>query len=121
MSTEQIAETSAVLTWLSQNHPELHAVAELDREWTWLPVDLRGDENKPVRESIKAFGFRFANHGHPLPSGKVGTWAHHGVKPTPFHRSASRKSRPSDRTASPVPVRLSDDELLRVLGDNPQL
>lgn len=75
-----------VLQWLHVNHPDLHARAVVERAWVWLPVDLRGDHNKPVRESIKAFGFRFCKRGHPLPDGQTGTWAHSGVHPMPFKR-----------------------------------
>lgn len=83
-----------VLEWLLENHPQLHANAELDREWIWLPVDLRGEHNKAVRESIgrKGVGFIFCPKGHPLPSGQVGTWAHHCTKPIPFKRRGSKLS-----------------------------
>lgn len=81
------------LEWLQENHPPLHEVAELDREWIWLPVDLRGAENKAIRESIgrKGAGFRFAPNGHPLPSGKIGTWGHSCEHPTPNKRRHKAK------------------------------
>lgn len=68
---------NTVLDWLHAVHPELHPRAVIDRHWVWLAVDLRGDHNKPVRESIKAYGFIFAAKGHTLPDGQTGTWAHH--------------------------------------------
>lgn len=78
-------QQTEVLHWLATNHPALHAVAEIERAWIWLPVDLRGDE--PTRTSIKTYGFIFSKHGgHPLPSGKVGTWGHSCMKPAPFYR-----------------------------------
>jgi len=96
---------SQVLAWLREHHPELHAVAELERDWCWLSVDLRGDHNKAVRESIKQYGFAYKRRGvHILPSGKGGTWSHSCEKPLRFvkrrghgggsrgHKSESRES-----------------------------
>jgi hypothetical protein len=76
-----------VLVWLA-----MFAVAELDRNWVWLPVDLRGESNRELREELKTFGFRFAKHGHPLSSGAIGTWAHHCDRPMPFKRRGSSQS-----------------------------
>ncbi len=99
-----------VLKWLHENHPRLHSVAELERDWVWLVVDLRGDHNKPTRESIKAFGFRFHfRGGHALPSGKVGTWAHSCMKPMGFHKGKHKRNNSDD--SSPI----SDDELLQLI------
>lgn len=81
-----------VLEWLAENHPEQAMVAELDRAWVWLPVDLRGDHNRELREDLKGFGFKYAKHGHPLPSGATGTWAHHCDRPMPFKRRGGGKS-----------------------------
>jgi hypothetical protein len=78
-----------VLEWLQEHYPQLHEVAELDRNWVWLPVDLRGDEWKEVREALKEFGFRFAKRGHVLPSGNTGTWAHSCDKPIAFKRKGN--------------------------------
>ena len=75
-----------------ESHPELHRTAELDRNWVWLPVDLRGDDNKPTREALKEFGFRFAKRGHALPSGATGTWAHCCEVPMRFTRKGGSKS-----------------------------
>ncbi len=82
---------SEVLGWLAANWPDLHEVAETERAWVWLPVDLRGDHNKAKREALKEFGFRFAFRGHPLPSGKNGTWGHCCMRPMPFKRKGQRK------------------------------
>lgn len=75
-----------VLEWLADTHSELHGAAEIDRDWIWLPVDLRDDPE--TRASIKEFGFRFAKRGHALPSGRVGTWGHACSHPIPFKRGA---------------------------------
>ena len=81
------------LEWLHANHPDLHAVAELDREWVWIVKDFRGDHNKSQRESIKEFGFKFAIKGHALPSGNLAYWAYSCVSPTRFiHRGKGGKS-----------------------------
>lgn len=73
-----------VLEWLQQNHPEIHATCEVDRDWVWITANLR--ELPAVRQSIKEQGFRFAAKGHALPCGKSGTWAHHCEKPIGFRR-----------------------------------
>jgi hypothetical protein len=76
---------TSVLHWLLTNHPELHRVAELDRTWLWLPIDLSGEANHATRESLKAFGFHFKRSGvHKLPSGKDGTWSHSCSMPIRF-------------------------------------
>jgi len=96
--------TTEVLDWLFKHHPELHKTAELDRHWIWLVADLRGDQNKAVRDSLKEFGFRFAKNGHTLPSGHNSNWAHSCDVPTRFkHRgnkgnNASRKTNTNDDT-----------------------
>lgn len=82
----QRVPTDDVLEWLEEHHPDMAEIAEPDRSWVWLPVDLRGEKNKALRESLKAFGFRWAKHGHPLPSGRTGTWGHAADKPIPFIR-----------------------------------
>lgn len=87
---ERIPQTE-VLAWLQQNHPRLHKAAEIERDWVWIAADLRGDNNKPTRESIKEYGFIFSRKGgHPLPSGKMGTWAHACEKPIRFKRNGSK-------------------------------
>ncbi len=73
-----------VLAWLASNYPSLHALAEIERNWIWLAVDLRGEENKATRDAIGVYGFRFAGRGHPLASGKTGTWSHSCEKPMPY-------------------------------------
>ena len=88
-----------VLAWLAENHPALHAVAELERSRCWLPVDLRGDHNKPARESIKNYGFIYSRKGgHALPSGKLGTWGHACTAPLPFYRKGKGKPAPTTET-----------------------
>jgi len=81
-----------VLEWLHTNHPRLHATAEVERDWLWLVCDLRGENNRPTRDSIKAFGFRFAKKGHTLPSGKLAMWGHSCLRPTRFH--GKKKNQP---------------------------
>ncbi len=98
MSTETaekpVVTAAEVMDWLIDNHPQL-AGAELDRKWVWLAVDLRGESNRELREELKAFGFRFAKHGHPLPSGATGTWAHHCDRPMPFKRRGGGSTEPN--------------------------
>jgi hypothetical protein len=74
-----------VLEFLMKNHPDLHAKVEIERDWIWLAdVNLSGEANKPVRESLKAFGFQYKFSGdHPLPSGKTSRWSHHCLRPIP--------------------------------------
>lgn len=80
------------LAWLTEHHPELRAVAEIDRNWVWLCCDLRGDE--ATRKSLKEFGFVFSRRGgHPLPSGKVGTWGNSCTHPLPFYRKKMEPTR----------------------------
>ena len=75
-----------VLDWLQTNHPNLHTTAEIEKAWVWITENLQGTHNQPVRESIKAYGFRFAKRGHTLPSGKLAHWAHSCTAPLPFYR-----------------------------------
>lgn len=78
---------NTVLEWLQQNHPALHDVAEVDRNWVWLSVDLRGDNMALIREAIKEQGFVYHNHGgHLLPSGALGNWANACEHPIRFKR-----------------------------------
>ena len=81
-----------VLDWLHAHHPKLHADAEIDRAWVWLSTNLSGESNKPIRDELKAIGFRFAKKDHPLPSGKTGRWGHSCNKPMPFHRKGGKSS-----------------------------
>jgi len=101
-----------VLAWLHANHRELHAAAEVERDWLWLCCDLRGDHNKNVRDSLCEFGFRFAKHGHTLPSGQVSFWSHSCTKPIPFKRrgkSASKQT--ATKTSGENAAPFSSDEL----------
>jgi hypothetical protein len=82
-----------VLGWLNEHHPQLVADAEIDRAWVWLKADLRGEQNKPIREGLKKYGFIFSRRGgHPLPSGGLGTWGHSCLKPMPFKRRRKGQS-----------------------------
>jgi hypothetical protein len=88
-----------VLAWLFANHPALHKAAEIDRAWLWLPVDLRGEHNKPTREAIKEYGFIFSRRGgHPLPSGKLGMWGHSCEAPLPFNKKSRKQKQSTDLT-----------------------
>jgi hypothetical protein len=100
MSKHAKIPTTDVLSWLKANHPALHAVAEVDRNWVWIAADLRKDE--AARTSIKEYGFRFARRGgHPLPSGAMGTWAHSCDRPTPG--KFKRKQQPGQPASQPKP------------------
>ena len=99
---------SQVLAWLREHHPELYQVAELERDWCWLSVDLRGDNFKSVRESIKQYGFTFKRNGvHVLPSGKGGNWGHSCEKPLRFVKRPKQSNRSSHQSA-PAPSRRAD-------------
>lgn len=108
---------NSVVEWLAKNHPALIDCAEQDRNWLWLAWDGRGEHNKPIRESLKQFGFRFHfRGGHKLPSGKVGTWGHSCMKPTGFKRRKSGGNKTSNPdTKGGDKQELSDDELLNLL------
>ena len=55
---------SQVLAWLQEHHPNLQA--EIDRAWLWISTPLPGDDKKPIRESLKEYGFIFSRRGgHP--------------------------------------------------------
>ncbi len=105
-----------VLAELQAKHPELAQCAEVDRDWVWLAVDLRGDDNKAVRESIgrRGMGFIYAPGGHPLPSGRIGTWAHHTNHPIRFKRRG-KSTTTTPETQQPSASEVSDAELLAVL------
>jgi hypothetical protein len=95
---------SEVLAWLLEHHPELHQVAELDRSWCWLSVDLRGDHNKATREAIKQYGFAYKRNGvHILPSGKGGTWSNSCNAPLRFSkRGGGSRGHKNAPTNSPL-------------------
>lgn len=78
-----------VMDWLAKNYPQLDA--EIDRSWVWITADLRGEQNREIREDLKDFGFRFAKRGHALPSGDMGTWGHSCQRPIRFSGSKSPK------------------------------
>lgn len=80
------------MEWLAANHPNLAELAERDRDWVWLAINLSGDTNKPTREAIKAFGFRFAKRGHVLPSSRTAFWGNACQSPIPFRRKPKGSS-----------------------------
>ena len=93
------------MQWLLEHHPQLHLVAEADKKWLWLPVDLRNDP--ATRESIKSFGFRYKRNGvHLLPSGKGGTWGNACDAPTRFIKRGGQgvgnRGHKSEYTDSPL-------------------
>ena len=109
MKHPKIPQTE-VLAWLQEHYPELHAKAEIDRDWVWLAVDLRGDPTIPIRTAIKEYGFIFSRRGgHVLPSGAIGTWGHSCERPVRFFRKGNQ-SRQSD------PKELTDDTILAMFG-----
>lgn len=92
---KELIPQSDILAWLSETQPQLHPVTE--RAWVWITDDLRGDQNKPAREAIKAKGFRFAKKGHTLPDGTVAFWAHSAEAPRRFIKKGSK---PASATTS---------------------
>jgi uncharacterized protein involved in type VI secretion and phage assembly len=111
--------TTEVLAWLQAEHPALHQTAAVERAWVWLTADLRGDHNQTARESIKAYGFRFARNGHALPDGKIAHWAHSCSRPIAFKRKGkggatakrnkSINAGPSHRSERPDPLARPDN------------
>jgi hypothetical protein len=108
-----------VLAWLKEHHPALHHTAEQDRDWLWLTADLRGDQNKAVRDSINhEGGFRFAKRGHTLPSGRVAFWGHSCSHPIGFKRKGGGspsgepkgKARGSSSAKRPDPLAAAPQE-----------
>lgn len=75
-----------VIAWLAANHPNIKA--EPDRAWCWIVTDLRGDQHKATRDSLKAYGFRFAAAGHKL-GGNVSYWGHSCDRPKAFKRKGN--------------------------------
>ncbi len=109
-----------VLDWLQTNHPNLHTTAEIEKAWVWITENLQGAHNQPVRESIKAYGFRFAKRGHTLPSGKLAHWAHSCTAPLPFYRkrtspSSGAAGRPAHEDSQPA-MGTSEAEALAFAG-----
>lgn len=114
--------TADVLAWLQNTHPALHQTAAVERAWVWLTADLRGDHNKPARESIKQFGFRFAKRGHTLPDGQIAFWAHSCSAPIGFKRKGkaqpktSGSSQPAQRPDPLAHEQQEDDHSLEELA-----
>lgn len=67
-----------VMTDIQLQLPELAEHFYMDREWLWFcGPSLQGEHNKPKRELLKVFGFRFAPGGHLMPDGETkGFWGH---------------------------------------------
>lgn len=88
----------------------IHPYLEIDREWIWYcGPSLQGEVNKPTREAMKRIGFRYRFKGaRELPSGKVGTWAHHCMRPTP----RGSKGETAKQPGSPAPTERDRTESL---------
>src|SRR5262245_51587187 len=113
MSRERIPQT-AVLAWLSTNHPDLFQSVELDREWVWITASLKPPHKDcDCAESAKLAGGRRAfasdcvvvaeRHPHLGPSGKVGSCGHSCLRPIPCKRKRSdggtaRDNQPAEPT-----------------------
>lgn len=76
--------------------PSLAPHCVMDRAWIWVcGIDLRGDDNKPTRETLKEIGFRFAREPHLMPDGQtVGHWAHSCERPMFRRRERHKSNRP---------------------------
>ncbi len=107
MSKRNKIPATEVLEWLSKNHPEIREVAEIDRDWVWIAVNLSGEEHRATRDSLKEFGFAYKTKGaHPLQSGRMGTWSHSCTRPISFKkRGGARRAAPENEE--------SEAELLR--------
>lgn len=118
MKTPPIIKPIAqVLAELDAAYPLLALNAEIDRNWVWLSADLRGEHNKATREAIgrRGIGFQFAPNGHALPSGNIGTWAHHAEHPTRFKRKGKHPSTDGQPSTQNDSVGVTDADLLAVL------
>lgn len=114
MKHSKIPQTEA-LAWLQANYPALRACAEIDRDWVWLAVDLRGDSNKPIREAIKQYGFIFHRKGgHLLASGKLGMWGHSCERPVRFVGGRAKNQPQAGQLSDPSA--LSDEEILAMFS-----
>ena len=115
---------SEVLGLIEQK--QLPIQTEAQRDWLWLttevgPLHKKCDcaecaERKRIREAIKEIGFKFAFHGHPLPSGVISYWGHSCDHPVRFKRRGKTPG-PDDGPDGEKPSQTpSDDELLAMLG-----
>ncbi len=121
--TRKSIPQAEVLAWVQKNYPALHA--EPERDWIWLACDLRKDET--TRKAIKDYGFVFSKFGHKLPSGRMGTWAHHCQKPLPFKRHKgqakgqgqflARQNKPATTAPAPKSERVDPMELASEVSD----
>lgn len=103
---------------------------EVDRNWLWITSNLAPEHKGKcdcnactyralMRKNIgkEGLGFIYAKHGHKCPSGAISYWSHHCEVPTRFirkHKSGQSKDQ-ADNT--PEPERISDAELLALIGD----
>lgn len=79
-----------ILEIVKRDKPELARHLEYDRHWLWYTGPTLQDKPELRRYlGREGLGFRFRNGGHPMPSGKVGTWFYWYVIP-PLHRGTSR-------------------------------
>lgn len=108
--TRQPRSADEVMEEVSERVPHILPHCFMDRDWIWVcNVDLRGEVNKPTRETLKEIGFRFSPGGHLMPDGTTrGTWGH----------SCSKPAFPKRRPATAKYSRMEDDPaaLLRSLG-----
>ena len=80
-----------------------------DGEWVWYcGPSLAGNDNKPVRETLKEIGFRFAFAGHRMRDGEgnqtdvIGTWGHSCKHPTPPRRRDNRANNDTEERTAPA-------------------
>lgn len=93
-----LMDVPSVLAAVATHAPHLSQHMEVERAWVWYagPSLQHSPED---RAALKLIGFKFksrGNSGHVLPSGKIGFWAHHGMKPLPTKKGKRRGKRPND-------------------------
>jgi hypothetical protein len=108
-----------VLAQVQAKLPALIPHLYRDGEWLWYcGPSLAGADNKPVRETLKEIGFRFAFSGHRMRNAAgeqtdiIGTWGHSCKHPTPPRRRDSRASNDTEHTA---PTTITLDPILASL------
>lgn len=118
MSEPILKPVSDVLAELHAISPELHAAAELERNWVWVTLNMQPKERQPWRDAMKAMGFKYAKRGHACPSGAMSYWSHHCMHPTRFDKSKGKgKGKAGGEGGEPAATNEpSIDELLAVLG-----
>lgn len=92
-----------VMGQIAARLPALTPHMFLDGDWVWYcGPSLAGADNKPVRETLKEIGFRFAINGHRMRDAQgndtaiMGTWGHSCHHPTPPRRNIQRTGREAD-------------------------